>query len=398
MGKLILFKVALAAVMLFPMSCLLHGSGLEAKVVKGQVTSATDGEALIGATVKLEESTAATVTDLDGNFQINAEDGQHIVVSYIGYVTKTVTVRGDFLAIKLDDEASTLEDVVVIGYGVQKKKLVTGATTQLKGEDIAKLNTNNALQAMQGQTPGVNIISESGQPGSDMKVIIRGQGSNTSNSPLYIIDGIPGDLKNINPSDIESIDVLKDAASAAIYGAQAANGVVLVTTRTGKAGKAQVTFDGYIGWQTASRKIEMCDAREYMTLMEEQNINSGSGPMDWSAYPSIYNQLTGELNNTDWMGAMFKDNAPQQSYTIGVNGGSETATYAVSLGYYSQEGIVGGKRASNYDRYNFRTNLEQKLFNGLLRIGENVSMAYVRNNGIGTGNMYNNVLRPTLTP
>ena len=283
---------------------------------------------------------------------------------------------------------------MVIGYGVQKKKLVTGATTQLKGEDIAKLNTNNALQAMQGQTPGVNIISESGQPGSDMKVIIRGQGSNTSNSPLYIIDGIPGDLKNINPSDIESIDVLKDAASAAIYGAQAANGVVLVTTRTGKVGKAQVTFDGYIGWQTASRKIEMCDAREYMTLMEEQNINSGSGPIDWSASPSIYNQLTGELNNTDWMGAIFKDNAPQQSYTVGVNGGSETATYAVSLGYYSQEGIVGGKRASNYERYNFRTNLEQKLYNGLLRIGENVSMAYVRNNGIGTGNMYNNVLRP----
>lgn len=394
MGKSILSKIAIAAAMLFPASGLLGGSAVEAKVVKGQVTSAADGEALIGATVKLEESTAATVTDLDGNFQINAEDGQHIVVSYIGYVTKTVTVRGDFLAIKLDEEASTLDDVVVIGYGVQKKKLVTGATTQLKGEDIAKLNTNNALQAMQGQTPGVNIISESGQPGSDMKVIIRGQGSNTSNLPLYIIDGIPGDLKNINPSDIESIDVLKDAASAAIYGAQAANGVVLVTTRTGKVGKAQVTFDGYIGWQTASRKIEMCDAREYMTLMEEQNINSGSGPIDWSASPSIYNQLTGELNNTDWMGAMFKDNAPQQSYTVGVNGGSETATYAVSLGYYSQEGIVGGKRASNYERYNFRTNLEQKLYNGLLRIGENVSMAYVRNNGIGTGNMYNNVLRP----
>ena len=199
MGKSILSKIAIAAAMLFPASGLLGGSAVEAKVVKGQVTSAADGEALIGATVKLEESTAATVTDLDGNFQINAEDGQHIVVSYIGYVTKTVTVRGDFLAIKLDEEASTLDDVVVIGYGVQKKKLVTGATTQLKGEDIAKLNTNNALQAMQGQTPGVNIISESGQPGSDMKVIIRGQGSNTSNSPHYIIDGIPGDLKNINP-------------------------------------------------------------------------------------------------------------------------------------------------------------------------------------------------------
>lgn len=165
MGKSILSKIAIAAAMQFPASGLLGGSVIEAKVVKGQVTSAADGEALIGATVKLEESTAATVTDLDGNFQINAEDGQHIVVSYIGYVTKTVTVRGDFLAIKLDEEASTLDDVVVIGYGVQKKKLVTGATTQLKGEDIAKLNTNNALQAMQGQTPGVNIISESGQPG-----------------------------------------------------------------------------------------------------------------------------------------------------------------------------------------------------------------------------------------
>lgn len=394
MGKSILCKIAIAAAMLFPASSLFGGSSLEAKVVKGLVTSASDGEALIGATVKLEGTKTATITDFDGNFQIEADEGQKLEVSYIGFITKTVTVRGEFLDIKLEEESNALEDVVVIGYGVQKKKLVTGATTQLKGEDIAKLNTNNALQAMQGQTPGVNIISESGQPGSGMKVIIRGQGSNTSNAPLYIIDGIPGDINNINPSDIESIDVLKDAASAAIYGAQAANGVVLVTTRSGKEGHAQVTFDAYFGWQTATRKIDMLNAQEYMTLMDEQNVNSGGTPYDWSSYASIYNQRTGEINNTNWIDAMFKDNAPQQSYTLGVTGGSSTSTYAVSLGYYSQEGIVGGKRASNYERYNFRANLQQKLFNGFLTVGENVSMAYVKNNNIGTGSMYNNRLRP----
>lgn len=155
----------------------------------------------------------------------------------------------------MQEDSQSLSDVVVIGYGVQKKKLVTGATVQIKGDQIAKRNTGNALQAMQGQTPGVNIISESGQPGSGMKVIIRGQGSNTSNTPLYVIDGIPGtDITTVNPSDIESIDVLKDAASAAIYGAQAANGVVIVTTKSGKAGNAKVTFDGYYGWQSVAKK------------------------------------------------------------------------------------------------------------------------------------------------
>lgn len=386
--KNILGKLALSTFMLF------SAMTLSAKTVTGTVLSESDNEPLVGATVIVQGRQGGTVTDLDGKFSIEAEDGQFLVVSYVGYVTKKVRITGDRLTILLHDEANSLNDVVVIGYGVQKKKLVTGATVQLKGDDIAKLNTNNALQAMQGQTPGVNIISESGQPGSGMKVIIRGQGSNISNSPLYIIDGIPGDITNINPSDIESIDVLKDAASAAIYGAQAANGVILVTTRGGQAGRAAVTFDAYKGWQSASRKIKMCNAQEYMTLMDEQSQNSGNGAIDWSSYPSIYNQKTGELNDTNWMDAMFKDNAPQESYTVGVTGGTEVSTYVVSLGYYNQEGIVGGKDASNYERYNFRVNLEQKLYGNFLKIGENISMAYVKSRGIGTGNMYNNALRP----
>lgn len=388
-----LCRVALAASLLFPATGIMSQSSLSAKIVKGTVVSASDSEPLIGASVKVGNGQTGTVTDLDGNFSLDAEDGDIIIVSYIGYVDQKIKVNGSTLSIKLKEEPTTLNDVVVIGYGVQKKKLVTGATVQLKGDVLASRNTGNALQAMQGQTPGVNIISESGQPGSSMKVIIRGQGSNTSNKPLYVIDGIPGiDIATVNPSDIESIDVLKDAASAAIYGAQAANGVVIVTTKSGKDGSARVTFDGYYGWQSVAKKIQMCNAEQYMMLMDEQSKNSGGSGYDWSSYKSIYG-ADDKVNDTDWMSQMFKNGAPIQNYAIGVSGGSKTSTYAVSLGYFSQEGIVGGKRASNYDRYNFRTNLEQKLYNNLLTVGESVAMSYTQSMDGISGNIYNNKLR-----
>ena len=394
MGKTNYRRLVLLVFVLFPAFSLLFGGGtLSAKIVRGTVLSATDNEPLIGATLKVEGSKNVAVTDLEGNFSIEANDGQTLIASYVGFVDQRVKVTGNNLTIKLIEEQSALNEVVVIGYGVQKKKVVTGATIQLKGDDIAKLNTNNALQAMQGQSPGVNIISESGQPGASMKVIIRGQGSNSNNAPLYVVDGIPGvDPTTINPADIESIDVLKDAASAAIYGAQAANGVVIMTTRSGKAGKTQVTFDGYYGWQSAARKIKMCNANEYMTLMDEQNLNSGGSAYDWANIASIHD-ANGNIYDTNWMDKMFKDGAPVQDYTIGVNGGTKNSTYAVSLGYYAQEGIVGGKRASNYERYNFRTNTQQKLFNNVLTFGENISFNFVKTNQIGTGNMYNNKLR-----
>ena len=388
-----LCKIAMVVFLLFPAMNVLQAGSLIAKTVNGRVVSATDSEPLIGATVAVQGRQGGVITDFDGNYSIKVNDGETLVFSYIGYVTQKVKVTASVVNVSLKEESNSLEDVVVIGYGVQKKKLVTGATVQLKGDEISKLNTNNALQAMQGQTPGVNIISESGKPGADMKVIIRGQGSNTNNKPLYVIDGIPGaDITTVNPSDIESIDVLKDAASAAIYGAQAANGVIIVTTRSGKEGRTQVTFDGYMGWQTAARKIEMCNAQEYMMLMDEQNLNSGNGVYNWSAYPGIYD-TNGNVIDTDWMDLMFKDNAPTQNYTVGVNGGSKSSTYAISLGYYGQEGIIGGKRASNYERYNFRTNLEQSIVKDILKVGENVSFAYVKTNDLGTGNMYNNKLR-----
>jgi TonB-linked SusC/RagA family outer membrane protein len=391
-GRSIVRGIAVTALLLFPAMNVLHGSDLSAKTVKGNVVSATDKEPLIGATVKLTGTTVGTVTDIDGNFTIEADDGQTVEISYIGFVTQKVKVNGTTLNVVLKEEANSLNDVVVIGYGVQKKKLVTGATVQLKGDDISKLNTNNALQAMQGQTPGVNIISDNGQPGAGMKVIIRGQGSNTNNSPLYIIDGVPGDITNINPSDIQTIDVLKDAASAAIYGAQAANGVILVTTKTGKEGNAKVTFDGYYGWQNVSRKIDLLNADQYMTLMDEQALNSGNAAIDWKSYKSIYD-ASGNVNDTNWMDQMFKDNAVQQSYVIGLSGGNKDQTYAISSGYYNQEGIVGGSKASNYDRYNLRGVFEQHLYGDFLKVGENMSFSYIKSKGVGSGNMYGSALR-----
>jgi TonB-linked SusC/RagA family outer membrane protein len=285
-----------------------------------------------------------------------------------------------------------LDEVVVVGYGVQKKKLVTGATVQVKGENIAKLNTTNPLQALQGQTPGVSIASTSGQPGSDMKVTIRGLGTVGNSGPLYLIDGVGGDISTLNPADIESIDVLKDAASAAIYGAQAANGVVLITTKSGKEGKATISFDAYYGIQNVARKANMLNAQQYMTIMDEQALNSGNAAYDWNSINAIHD-ANGNIYDTNWIDSMFKDDAKTESYTLGITGGSATSTYALSLGYMNQEGIVGGSDVSNYSRYNFRINSEHKLFKDVLKVGEQVSFIYKKNRGIDVGSLYSNTLR-----
>ena len=378
-------KVVMTAFML------LWTTSICAKTVTGKVLSASDNEPLLGATVIVQGKQGGSVTDLDGNFSIEANDGQTLVVSYIGFITQRVKVNGDNLVIKLEEEANSLNDVVVIGYGVQKKKLVTGANINVKGDDIAKLNTSNPLQALQGQTPGMTIISQSGQPGSGLKVNIRGMGTINGSDPLYIIDGIRGDIASLNPADIESIDVLKDAASAAIYGSQSANGVVLITTKSGKEGRAVVSFDGYVGWQNKPRSVKMLNAHEYMTILDEQAINSGKQPYDWSAYKSIYN-TDGSVIDTDWVDQMFRKNAQTDSYNIGVTGGSKTGNYALTLGYMNQEGIVGGKDVSNYERYNFRVNSDWQV-KSWLKIGEQVSFIYTKNRGVSVGNAYNNTLK-----
>lgn len=388
-----LCKVALVAFMLAFQAMLGIGAGvLNAQTVKGTVISGTDNEPLIGASVMVQGTKDGTVTDLDGNFTIAAKNGQTLEVSYLGFITQKVKVTGSVINVTLNEDKQSLDEVVVVGYGVQKKKLVTGATVQLKGDDIAKLNTTNPLSAMQGQTPGVNIVSTSGQPGAAMSVTIRGLGTVGNSQPLYLIDGVGGDITTLNPADIESIDVLKDAASAAIYGAQAANGVVLVTTKSGKEGSSKITYDGYVGWQTLGRKFEMLNANQYMQIMDEALLNSYMSPIDWTSLSAI-RDANGNVYNTDWIDQAVDNGALTTSHSLAFTGGSKTSTYSISGGYTGQDGLIGGSDVSYYKRYNLRANSEHKMWNGLVTIGEHVGFVYKDSRGMGTGNIYNNNLR-----
>ncbi len=388
-----LCKVALVALMLAIQAMLGIGAGvLNAQTVKGTVISGSDNEPLIGASVMVEGTRNGAVTDLDGNFTITAKNGQTLEVSYLGFITQKVKVTGSVINVTLLEDKQSLDEVVVVGYGVQKKKLVTGATVQLKGDDIAKLNTTNPLSAMQGQTPGVNIVSTSGQPGASMSVTIRGLGTVGNSQPLYLIDGVGGDITTLNPADIESIDVLKDAASAAIYGAQAANGVVLVTTKSGKEGVSKITYDGYVGWQTLGRKFEMLNANQYMQIMDEALLNSYMSPIDWTSLSAI-RDANGNVYNTDWIDQAVDNGALTTSHSLAFTGGSKTSTYSISGGYTGQDGLIGGSDVSYYKRYNLRANSEHKMWNGLVTIGEHVGFVYKDSRGMGTGNIYNNNLR-----
>lgn len=390
----LLCRVALVAILLAFQAMLGIGAGvLYAQKVTGTVISGSDNEPLIGASVMVQGTKVGSVTDLDGNFTIDAKNGQTLEVSYLGFITQKVKVTGSVINVTLNEDKHSLDEVVVVGYGVQKKKLVTGATVQLKGDDIAKLNTTNPLSAMQGQTPGVNIVSTSGQPGAAMSVTIRGLGTVGNSQPLYLIDGVGGDITTLNPADIESIDVLKDAASAAIYGAQAANGVVLVTTKSGREGSCKITYDGYVGWQTLGRKFEMLNSNQYMQIMDEALLNSyNMSPIDWTSLSAI-RDANGNVYNTDWIDQAVDNGALTTSHSLAFTGGSKTSTYSISGGYTGQDGLIGGSDVSYYKRYNLRVNSEHKMWNGLVTIGEHVGFVYKDSRGMGTGNIYNNNLR-----
>lgn len=251
-------------------------------VVKGTVTDAADGTPVPHAAIVVKGTSVWTTTENDGTYSIESPVNGVLSVSNLGYAEAEIKVEGRTVVnIQLAPEFDALSESVVIGYGVQQKKLLTGSTIQVKGDDLAKLSTTSALGALQSQSPGVQITQNSGQPGQGFKVNIRGIGTIGDSAPLYVIDGVAGgDINVLNPSDIESIDVLKDAASAAIYGARAANGVVLVTTRQGKEGRAVVSYDGYVGAQYIAKMPDLCTAQEYMMLQDMALTNSGSPAYD----------------------------------------------------------------------------------------------------------------------
>lgn len=378
----------------------------QAQTVSGIVKDSS-GDAIIGATVRVSGTNAGTVTDSKGHYSITASRGSVLTVSYIGYLTKQVRLSGENVVdIVLQEDNTTLNDVVVVGYGTQKKKLVTGATVQVKGEEIAKLNTTNALGAMASSTPGVQITQASSQPGKGYKVYIRGIGTIGNADPLYVIDGVSGgNLDNINPNDIESIDVLKDAASAAIYGARAANGVILVTTKQGKAGKVEITYNGSMGWSNSYKRPQLLNAQQYMAIMDEWELNTSGKTIDWASYTDdkgklitnmipqdIYEKAMNGWEGEDWWDVFMNKNARQENHAVTLTGGTDKSKFAMSYTNTTNNGIMGGEQASYYNRHTFRINSDHVLLQAkdfdAITIGENVSFSYNKSHGMAEDGMY----------
>ena len=351
---------------------------------------------VIGASVVEKGTTNGVVTDFDGNFTLNVKPGATLVVSYIGYTTQEIAVGNQSnFAVTLQEDNNSLDEVVVVGYGTMKKKLVTGATVQVKGEDIAKLNTTNALEAMQSQTPGVQITQSSSQPGKGYKVYIRGIGTTGDAQPLYVIDGVAGgNLDGINPNDIESIDVLKDAASAAIYGARAANGVILVTTKQGKAGKIELSYNGAMGWSNAYKRPQLLNAQQYMTIIDEFYFTTSGAKLDWPGFvpQNILDKVANGWEGTDWWGAFENKNALQNNHSLTLTGGTDMSKFAMSYTYTGNEGIMGAEQASYYKRHTIRINSDHVLLKAkdfdAITIGENISLGYSKSHDLAEDGMY----------
>jgi len=281
-------------------------------VVKDQA-----GQPMSGVTVVVQGTSVGTLSGVDGKYSLPVPAGATTLqFSFIGYTTLDVPINGrTVINVEIQEAMTGLNEVVVVGYGSLKKKLVTGATVQVKGEDIQKLNTVSPMTALQGQTPGLSIIKNTGQPGDGYKVNIRGMGTIGNSQPLYVIDGVPGgNIDNMSPADIETIDVLKDAASAAIYGSRGANGVILVTTKKGvkpaSGTKANITYDGSFGWQNLYKKLPMMNALEYANIVNESRVNSGMPLFDFSDVPDWDKVVSGEWTGTDWLDELTNDNAP----------------------------------------------------------------------------------------
>lgn len=365
------------------------------KKITGTVVDAS-GPIIGASVVEKGKSGNGTITDFDGNFTLSVNPGATIVISFIGYESQEIKVGNQSnFNITLKEDNAQLDEVVVVGYGTMKKKLVTGATVQVKGDDIAKLNTTNALEAMQSQTPGVQITQNSTQPGGGYKVYIRGIGTTGDSAPLYVIDGVPGgNLDGINPADIESIDILKDAASAAIYGARAANGVILVTTKQGKEGKIELSYNGAIGWSNIYKRPQNLTAQQYMTIIDEYTFNTSGQKMDWSGYvpADILSRVNSGWEGTDWWDAFVNKNAVQQNHSVTLTGGTDRSKFAMSYTYTGNEGVMGADKASYYNRHTIRVNSDHVLLKAkdfdVITIGENISIGYTKNHGLAEDGMY----------
>lgn len=355
--------------------------------IKGTVVSGTDNEPLPGVNVVVKGNTSTgTITDFNGTFTLSAPADAILSISYIGFKSQEIAVKGHKdIKIVLQEDSETLDEVVVVGYGVQKKSVVTASIAKVSADDLASTAPVRMDNALKGLASSVTVTSSSGQPGAAAQIRVRGVGTirteNGAADPLYIVDGMPleGGLDYLNPNDIASIEVLKDAASGAVYGARAANGVILVTTKTGKIGKTKVTYDFSYGWQSAWKKRDVLNASEYALMINEGAINAGIAPK--FSDPYSYGQ------GTNWQDEVFNNNAPMMNHQVSVSGASEKVNYLFSLGFYTQDGIVGGNfDRSNYERLTLRSNTQYTLFDeskernwlNSLKVTSNLSYARIK--------------------
>lgn len=339
-----------------------------------------------GASVLIKGTTKATSTDFDGKFQINTPTNSVLVISFIGYATINESVNGRTnVQIKLQSESQNLNEVVVVGYGTQKKSVVTGAISSVKAKDLESLPVTRIEQSLQGRVSGVSIAANAGQPGSASTIRVRGFTTLNNNDPLWVVDGVivdNGGIGYLNQSDIESIEVLKDGASGAIYGSRAAAGVILVTTKRGKSGKISVNYTGYAGTSQAAKKINLLDATQYVSIMNEAFTNGGGVgekfPTTSGGAPINYG------TGTNWQDAIFNDNALRTSHELSFSGGNDVSTFYMSFGLLDQEGIVTSE-ISNYNRKNIRLNSTHKL-GKYFKIGQTLGYSHEKTIGIGNTN------------
>jgi TonB-dependent starch-binding outer membrane protein SusC len=381
--KILKFSWAL----LFVLASLTHLAAQKSLTITGKVTDLDGG--LVGASVLERGTQNGTVADTEGNFSIDVSSSKSVLIfSFVGFKTQEIEIGKQRTINVLLESDALMNELVVVGYGTQRKAVVTGAVAKVKGSDLENMPVPRIEQSLLGRTAGVRVTMGSGQPGEGATVRIRGTTSINSSEPLYVVDGVPvtGGIDYLNQADVESIEVLKDAASAAIYGARSSAGVIIVTTKQGKLGKVAVTYNMYVGSQAPTRKLALLNGTQYATLMNESSV-AAKGPILFNN-PSIYGA------GTDWQDAVFNKSAPLQNHELGISVGNEKSKYYASFGYYDQVGIVASPQSA-WKRYTIRLNSNHKL-NDYISMGTTLGYTRVAARGSSTNSEYGGVLSRAL--
>lgn len=374
--------------------CFVSFAFSQTRTISGTIKGGDSNETLPGVSVVIQGTTTGVISDFDGKYSIAANKGDLLLFSYVGYLSETIEVGDEVLIdLILTPDIQDIDEVVVIGYGKQKKSLVTGSIAKISSEEIVRSPSLRAEQAIQGRTSGVTVTQSSGQPGSGFTVRVRGTGSNQGSEPIYIVDGMRmGGIESVNLNDIESIEILKDAASAAIYGAQGANGVVLITTKSGKQGEAKVNYKFYFGLQEiANKRFSVLDRNDYLDYRWRALTAEGVDSATILNPSGIYHlPLTGSDGvNTNWIDEVFSF-APMMEHNLSISGGSEKSTYVFSTSYFSQDGIAGGDK-SNYTRYSARFNADHKV-KEWLSFGNKITYNHSKRTSLPENNLFNNFM------